>query len=613
MKQILLISISVILLLNPLCAQIIGDTTVIGTTWYDIQHNATCGRQIQVDNDDYVHISWMKGLDNSGVLRHIYYQLIDPDGYLAIPGGVQVDDAVRAGYTTLVVGDDGRAFPIFHQGNPTNISHSAAAWDTLPRFGFFQTIELPDVPGGWEIEVIWPKSAIDINGRIHIVSTENPTMWDYQRHFYGWAEYDENYSCLVTCLEQEFIDHSLLISADIAASPVSNRVAIGWNKMAVSGGDTNSYDNDQIICISEDGLTWDWTDTINVTHWITPDTTLLPDTAAANKDTLRCYPDMCLMFDYNDVLHVFFTTIGNWRVQGTITYGNSFIWHWDEEGQVFSMVANGWFDEDFMSPGAWNRYAQRPSASVDPATGDIYVMYQRYVEPVDSSSMYPFPYLTGDFSDTSAAGYPNGEIWVTKSTDGGISWSEGINITNSHSPGAGPGDCLSELTPCMAPQITNGNLHIFYVLDTDAGAVVQVEGTWTLSNVMYHKVPVDEIPETPLLPPYPMHIDSTGMPPSVYVEEFTSGNIPKGFELHPPYPNPFNPTTAISFQLLAISNVNLTIYDITGREVVKLVDGYEVKGLHEVTFDAKDLTSGVYFARLTAGEFKQTRKILLVK
>ena len=79
------------------------------------------------------------------------------------------------------------------------------------------------------------------------------------------------------------------------------------------------------------------------------------------------------------------------------------------------------------------------------------------------------------------------------------------------------------------------------------------------------------------------------------------------------FPNPFNASTAISYQLLAVSHVNLAIYDVTGREIQSLVNGHLSSGMHEVIWDAKNLTSGVYFARLTAGEFRQVRKILLVK
>ena len=96
-------------------------------------------------------------------------------------------------------------------------------------------------------------------------------------------------------------------------------------------------------------------------------------------------------------------------------------------------------------------------------------------------------------------------------------------------------------------------------------------------------------------------------------QEAVNPSVPSDYVLLPAYPNPFNPTTKLDFALPAAGKISLTIYDITGREVAKLVDGMKLAGSHQVVFDAKDLTSGVYFARLEAGEFRQTRKILLVK
>ena len=78
-------------------------------------------------------------------------------------------------------------------------------------------------------------------------------------------------------------------------------------------------------------------------------------------------------------------------------------------------------------------------------------------------------------------------------------------------------------------------------------------------------------------------------------------------------PNPFNATTAISFELRDAGFVTLAVYDIAGREAAVLVDGYLPAGYHQAVFEAGDLASGVYFARLTAGDFVQTRKMLLLK
>ncbi len=78
-------------------------------------------------------------------------------------------------------------------------------------------------------------------------------------------------------------------------------------------------------------------------------------------------------------------------------------------------------------------------------------------------------------------------------------------------------------------------------------------------------------------------------------------------------PNPFNATTVVSYKLQAAGNVKLAVFDIAGREITKLVDGYKSAGTHRIVFDGKNLTSGVYFVKMQAGEFKETRKLLLVK
>ncbi len=88
---------------------------------------------------------------------------------------------------------------------------------------------------------------------------------------------------------------------------------------------------------------------------------------------------------------------------------------------------------------------------------------------------------------------------------------------------------------------------------------------------------------------------------------------PSSFSLQPCFPNPFNPVTAISYQLSAFSFVNLTVYDLSGRKVAELVNGWREAGSHEVTFDAEDMASGIYLFRLEAGEFSSCRKMVLVK
>lgn len=87
----------------------------------------------------------------------------------------------------------------------------------------------------------------------------------------------------------------------------------------------------------------------------------------------------------------------------------------------------------------------------------------------------------------------------------------------------------------------------------------------------------------------------------------------RSFNLYPNYPNPFNPSTTISFTLSNASRVSLLIYDIHGREVESLIEGIQPAGSHSIEWNASNLASGVYFYRLTADEFVQTRKMILIK
>ncbi|MBL7191584.1 right-handed parallel beta-helix repeat-containing protein [bacterium] len=100
----------------------------------------------------------------------------------------------------------------------------------------------------------------------------------------------------------------------------------------------------------------------------------------------------------------------------------------------------------------------------------------------------------------------------------------------------------------------------------------------------------------------------------VSVDEPKICQIPAETSLHHPYPNPFNPSTVISFELKDAGEVSLIVYDIQGREVQTLVTGHLSLGYHEVVFDGTDLSSGIYFVRLTVDSRQSTvKKMVLMK
>jgi len=93
----------------------------------------------------------------------------------------------------------------------------------------------------------------------------------------------------------------------------------------------------------------------------------------------------------------------------------------------------------------------------------------------------------------------------------------------------------------------------------------------------------------------------------------TMTELPTEFALRDNYPNPFNPSTTIKFELPKDAFVNITVYDNLGREVSKLVSSQMEAGYHSVVWDATKYASGVYFYKMTAGDYNRTVKMILVK
>ncbi|MEE9552816.1 MAG: T9SS type A sorting domain-containing protein [candidate division Zixibacteria bacterium] len=128
----------------------------------------------------------------------------------------------------------------------------------------------------------------------------------------------------------------------------------------------------------------------------------------------------------------------------------------------------------------------------------------------------------------------------------------------------------------------------------------------------------------PYLDIYSLAIDTegrllAGTDNGVYINDFVTGMedekalLPDSPVLNQNYPNPFNGSTRISFAIPEAGYVTITVYDMLGRETRTLLDGPMEAGENSVVFDAPELSSGVYFYRLEAGEFSDTKRLMLIK
>src|SRR5208283_3788289 len=119
---------------------------------------------------------------------------------------------------------------------------------------------------------------------------------------------------------------------------------------------------------------------------------------------------------------------------------------------------------------------------------------------------------------------------------------------------------------------------------------------------------------------YPLSIPAYGVsiinvqPPTVLSSVKNAMNaLPKAYRLQQNYPNPFNPTTTISFDIPSLSFVSLKVFDILGREVSTIISGAMQAGSYTRQWNASAFASGVYFYRLQAGSFVQTKKLVVLK
>ena len=89
--------------------------------------------------------------------------------------------------------------------------------------------------------------------------------------------------------------------------------------------------------------------------------------------------------------------------------------------------------------------------------------------------------------------------------------------------------------------------------------------------------------------------------------------LPGAYAISDAYPNPFNPVTSFEFTMPEDGMVKISVYDVSGREVVELVNGYQTAGTYPVTWDASNLSSGVYMLHMTADNFSTIQKVMLIK
>jgi hypothetical protein len=267
--------------------------------------------------------------------------------------------------------------------------------------------------------------------------------------------------------------------------------------------------------------------------------------------------------------------------------------------------------------------------------GDI---YWQYITSVPSHGLAHYSYACPTLADSTPQGIPWRYFFITAATDNpDIYWDSPADSGYSV-------DNLAPRTPAnaMLASLANGRVRLSWTLDRtdpDVGhyAVYRsattgfsvadstrlhistdstiVDSSTVTGNQYYYRITTVDVHGNESTPTAELGIKVTALP------GVSAVNAPDEFVLGQNYPNPFNPSTAIRYGLPNRSHVVLTVFNALGQQIAQLINADMEAGYHDVKFDGKDLSSGVYFYRIEAGDpsllpgqkFVQVRKLLLIR
>ena len=194
------------------------------------------------------------------------------------------------------------------------------------------------------------------------------------------------------------------------------------------------------------------------------------------------------------------------------------------------------------------------------------------------------------------------DVFMAKSTDNGLHWSEAENVTNTYGEGdlnAGgyPTEAALESGLHLASKGMDESVGVFYQMaDFNVATISDEAGFEDYKNWVYVGVYESDWE----------YEDTT----SVGIDKDLT---PKDFTLNQNYPNPFNPITQIQYEMKSAGQVNMELFDIRGAKVRTLINENKPEGSYQFTFDGSQLSSGVYFYSMTANGITKTRKLVLMK
>ncbi len=499
----------------------------IGYTWYDYQHSGSMGRMVETafGTRALVHFAWMFMPGPALELRE--YDYFDYDLTNSLQGtvtGLQPDDE-SGGYVGLTTTNDNRAVVGGNVFSPIDGRTAPQIyWDFGEGTAFFGTSArvpqaVAEYGGNVGGNASWPKFRY-VEGPtdtvLHVIAQGSPVGGGDPGPIYYFRRVGGDTDPFATWTYPPYVVDSVYTDGNDIAATDDGKVALVWTANlpcsaadpdTASGYECRNYvqqDNDVYYQISNDyGVTWQ--PRVNLTRYITTEGT----------DSYRAYADVSALIDSNDDLHIAWAArawpAGSENPGGGGQAGlyRGRIFHWSENTGVITTAHSADWDQTLCSPGAWNLNAGK--MSVSECNGRFYILFVQ-INDIPNG-------VANDCAVTSNPGFPtgagNGDLYVTVSGDGGVTWDVARDITNSRTPGCDSvggagGPCDNDNWPSMARFGTTYALNpgddytdvivptggtedghyldVLYVNDHSAGGVVQNEGTWQQADMRWFRL-----------------------------------------------------------------------------------------------------------------------------
>lgn len=518
----------------PMLRPMVGTYTTLGG-YYDYQSNGGACQYIRVNPaNGNVHVTFMLSEDSLSVSpsRRVGYAFSTNAGSSWNNFGNLRVPARRAGFPTLDLLQGANAgLPVIANHNETTpgLLTSALYVDSPEGGGAFSELNNPPIIQGSD-EPIWPYVAGASDGSIvihasrsvaatnHLTRTSDFSTWAPWTLFPGTNSAGGRYS---------------------THANNTGRVATLLN--AVGGGVflLESTDNGQT--------------------WPASAITVHPPTRIVGPDTFQAWVGSDIVYDGNNVL----VAINEINIGANEPTDGAQIAFWTQAGG-YRVAATR-----FNTPGV-----------VSLNISQVNHFSMGYPAIGISGSRIVIAYM-GFRAETSAVGFNYGDIFYVQSTNGGVTWSTPVNLTNTPN--------LDERYPSISKYNPAGFAYITWQEDPQPGSsAFNDNAPLSRSRQVFYRL-------------------------SLITDVGQESSLPTEFSVSQNYPNPFNPATKIDYTVAKAGPVSIKVYNTLGQQVATLVNEHLSPGQYQVTFDGADLPSGVYIYTMRAGNYVESKKMMLVK